>query len=161
MRSAAVSARRRLDGSSPACPSQRPITYWRYRLIPDHILGEILSKRWIDNAIPVFVLIVVVADVRPLLIPDFFSLGSLTTLTRQLGEFGLVVLAMMIVMLAGGIDLSVGSTFALANIVALALLNVCGLPLWLSCHRCRLGVGRRWSGWSTASWSATCGCAPS
>ena len=106
-------------------------TYWRYRLIPDHILGEILAKRWIDNAIPVFVLIVVVAGFGHF-IPDFFSLGSLTTLTRQLGEFGLIVVAMMIVMLAGGIDLSVGSTFALSNITTLALLNVYGLPLWLT-----------------------------
>ena len=29
---------------------------WRYRLIPDHVLGEILSKNWIDNAIPVAIL---------------------------------------------------------------------------------------------------------
>jgi len=106
-------------------------TYWRYRLIPDHVLGEILAKRWIDNAIPVFVLLVVVAGFGHF-IPDFFGLGSLTTLTRQLGEFGLIVVALMIVMLAGGIDLSVGSNFALANITTLALLNVYGLPLWLT-----------------------------
>jgi ribose transport system permease protein len=105
-------------------------TYWRYRLIPDHILGEILAKRWIDNAIPFFMLIVVVAAFG-YLIPDFFSLGSLSALTRQLGEFGLVVIAMVIVMLAGGIDLSVGSNFALANITTLALLNVYELPLAL------------------------------
>ncbi len=104
------------------------VTYWRYRLIPDHVVGEILAKRWIDNAIPFFVLVVVVAGFSYLM-PGFFSLGGLTTLTRQLGEFGLVVIAMTIVMLAGGIDLSVGSTFALANITALALLNVYELPL--------------------------------
>src|SRR5262249_49346066 len=102
-------------------------TYWRYRLIPDHVLGELLAKRWIDNAIPFFVLVVVVSAFGQV-IPDFFSLGSLSALTRQLGEFGLVVIAMVIVMLAGGIDLSVGSNFALANITALALLNVYDLP---------------------------------
>lgn len=103
------------------------ITYWRYRLIPDHLLGEILAKRWMDNAISVIVL-VVVALTFGLLIPEFFGLSVLTNLTRQLGEIGLVVLAMMIVMVAGGIDLSVGSTFALANIVALTLLNVAEWP---------------------------------
>jgi ribose transport system permease protein len=106
-------------------------TYWRYRLIPDHVVGEILAKRWIDNAIPFFVLVVVVAGFGWFM-PGFFSLGSVATLTRQLGEFGLIVIAMMIVMLAGGIDLSVGSTFALSNITALALLNVYGLPVWLA-----------------------------
>ena len=30
---------------------------WRYRLIPDHVVGEILSKDWIDNAIPVLMLV--------------------------------------------------------------------------------------------------------
>ena len=34
---------------------------WRYRLIPDHIVGELLSKDWIDNAIPVLMLVIVVA----------------------------------------------------------------------------------------------------
>ena len=65
-------------------------------------------------------------------IPDFYSPGSMATQTRQLGEIGLVVIAMMIVMLAGGIDLSVGSNFALSNITTLALLNIYGLPLWLA-----------------------------
>ncbi|MBL4892179.1 MAG: ABC transporter permease, partial [Rhizobiaceae bacterium] len=45
---------------------------------------------------------------------------------RQWAEFSLPVLALTIVIVAGGIDLSVGSTFALGNIVALALLNVAG-----------------------------------
>lgn len=107
------------------------ITYWRYRLVPDHIVGEILAKRWIDNAIPFTILIVVLAGFGAA-VPDFLSLGSLTALTRQLGEFGIVVIAMTIVMLAGGIDLSVGSVFALANITALAMLNIFGLPVGLA-----------------------------
>ena len=102
-------------------------SYWRYRLIPDHILGELLAKRWIDNAIPLLIMVFVLA-VFGLLIPDFFGTANVTNLARQWGEFGLLVLALMIVMVAGGIDLSVGSTFALGNIVALALLNVAGLP---------------------------------
>ena len=99
------------------------IVRWRYRLVPDHLLGEILTKRWIDNAIPLLILLAVVA-VFGSLIPDFFGAANISSLMRQWGEFGLIVLALMIVMVAGGIDLSVGSTFALGNIVALALLNV-------------------------------------
>ena len=103
------------------------IARWRYRCVPDHLLGEILTKRWIDNAIPLLILLAVVA-VFGSLIPDFFGAASVTDLTRQWGEFSLIVLALMIVMVAGGIDLSVGSTFALGNIVALALLNVAEWP---------------------------------
>ncbi len=101
---------------------------WRYRLVPDHLLGEILTKRWIDTAIPLLILIAVVA-VFGSLIPGFFGASAVSDLMRQWGEFSLIVLALMIVMVAGGIDLSVGSTFALGNIVALALLSVAEWPV--------------------------------
>lgn len=101
---------------------------WRYRLVPDHLLGEILTKRWVDNAIPLLILLAVIA-VFGSLIPDFFGAANVSSLMRQWGEFALIVLALMVVMVAGGIDLSVGSTFALGNIVALALLNVAEWPV--------------------------------
>jgi len=104
------------------------IVRWRYRLVPDHLLGEILTKRWVDNTIPLLILLAVVAAFG-WLIPDFFSSATLSSLMRQWGEFTLIVLALMIVMVAGGIDLSVGSTFALGNVVALALLTVAGWPV--------------------------------
>jgi ribose transport system permease protein len=100
----------------------------RYRLIPDHVVGELLSKRWSDNAIP-FVLVIAVILVMGLSIPGYFSATNLSDAVRQLGEFGLLTIAMMIVMVAGGIDLSVSSNYALANIVSLALLNVAGWPV--------------------------------
>src|SRR5687767_10846417 len=104
------------------------ITRWRYRAIPDHLLGEILTKGWIDNAIPLAFLVAVVVAFGSV-IPDFYSAANVVILLRQWGEFSLLVLALTIVMVAGGIDLSVGSTFALGNIVALALLNVAGWPM--------------------------------
>lgn len=104
------------------------IVRWRYRTVPDHVLGELLAKRWIDNAIPLLILLAVIATFGSV-IPEFFSAASLGNFTRQWGEFSLLVLALMIVMVAGGIDLSVGSTFALGNIVALTLLSVVELPL--------------------------------
>ncbi|TNE42367.1 MAG: ABC transporter permease, partial [Alphaproteobacteria bacterium] len=107
------------------------LTKLRYRLLPDHLIGEILTKKWIDNAIPFLVLIAVVA-VFGSLIPNFFSSGNLEILSRQYGEFALVCLAMMIVIIVGGIDLSVGSNFALANFLTLALLNLAHWPMWIA-----------------------------
>jgi ribose transport system permease protein len=101
----------------------------RYRLIPDHVVGEILSKKWIDNAIPFLVLVVVVSVIGAL-IPGFFSASNLSITARQLGEFALVCIAMMVVIVGGGIDLSVGSIFALGNFLTLALLNLALWPLW-------------------------------
>ncbi len=93
-------------------------------------MGEILAKRWVDNLAPLLFLLVTVA-IFGSLIPDFFAASSLANAARQLGEFGFVVLAMMIVMVGGGIDLSVGSNFALGNFVALAAMNIGNAPVWL------------------------------
>jgi len=101
---------------------------WRYRLIPDHVLGEILSKNWIDNAIPFLILLLALAFFTAI-IPDFFSVYGMTDNARQLGELMLVVLGMTLVMLAGGIDLSVGSIFALTTFISLALFNALGWPV--------------------------------
>ena len=102
---------------------------WRSRFVPDHIIGEILAKRWIDNLIP-FTFLLITIGIFGAAIPDFYSVNYLIDATRQLGEFLLIVIGLLIVMLGGGIDLSVGSTFALANIVALITMNVFGWPVW-------------------------------
>ncbi len=100
---------------------------WRYNLIPDHLVGEILTKRWTDNAIPFLALVITVA-VFGSLIPGFFQPYSLQELTRQLGEFAIVVIGLTVVMLAGGIDLSVGSIFALAAFAAVSTFFIFDLP---------------------------------
>jgi ribose transport system permease protein len=100
----------------------------RYRYVPDHIVGEVLGRRWMDNVIPV-TLLVALSIYLVATIPNFLAFGNLSDISRQIGEFGLIVIGMTIVMLAGGIDLSVGSNFALANLTALALINVAKWPV--------------------------------
>jgi ribose transport system permease protein len=100
----------------------------RYRYVPDHIVGEVLGRRWMDNVIPV-ALLVALAIYLSAAIPNFVSVGNISDISRQIGEFGLIAIGMTIVMLAGGIDLSVGSNFALANLTALALINVAKWPI--------------------------------
>ncbi|MGZ5234710.1 MAG: ABC transporter permease [Caldimonas sp.] len=99
------------------------LTRWRYRYWPDHALGEILAKRWMETAIPVIVL-VLVAFALAQAIPNFLSPASLADTGRQAGEIGFIVLGMALVMIVGGIDLSVGSMFALTNFCALYLMHV-------------------------------------
>lgn len=106
------------------------LTAWRYRWIPTQWIGEVLTKRWVDNLVPVVGLLLTVI-IFGTLIPEFFSASYLTSSTRQLGEFALIATALLIVVMAGGIDLSVGSVFALANIAALAFFNLFEWPIWL------------------------------
>ncbi|MBE7939706.1 MULTISPECIES: SMP-30/gluconolactonase/LRE family protein [Ramlibacter] len=99
------------------------LTRWRYRLWPDHWVGEILSKRWTETAVPVLLLLLVVfASGR--VVPNFYSEVVLSDTLRQAGEVGFVVLGLGLVMIVGGIDLSVGSMFALTNFCALMLMHV-------------------------------------
>ena len=104
---------------------------WRYNLIPDHLVGEILTKRWTDNAIPFLALVITVAAFGSA-IPGFFKLYSLQESTRQLGEFSIVVTGLTVVMLGGGIDLSVGSIFALATFAAVSTFFIFDAPVWVA-----------------------------
>ncbi len=110
-----------------------------FRFFPGKLLGEILTKRWSDNAVPVLATVVVVGFFL-LRDPNFFTLASATETSRQLSEFALVVMAMGIVLLAGGLDLSVGSIFALTNITALLCMNLLGWSVGASILA-TLGVG--------------------
>lgn len=103
----------------------------RYKYVPDHVLGELLSKNWVDNAIPVLILILT-GIVLGSLINGLISVSGLIGMSSQYGEVLLVTLGMTLVLLAGGIDLSVGSVFALANFVTLALFNMLGLPIGIA-----------------------------
>jgi ribose transport system permease protein len=114
-------------------------TRLRYNLIPDHLIGEILTKRWTDNAIPFLALVITVVGFGTA-INGFFKPQSLTDSTRQLGEFSIVVTGLTIVMLGGGIDLSVGSIFALACFASVGGFFILGLPVW-ACLCAALAVG--------------------
>jgi ribose transport system permease protein len=103
----------------------------RYNVVPDHLIGEILTKRWTDNAIPFLALVVTVVGFGTA-ISGFFKPQSLTDSTRQLGEFSIVVTGLAIVMLGGGIDLSVGSIFALSCFSAVGAFFILEQPVWVS-----------------------------
>ncbi len=100
----------------------------RYRYWPDHLLGEILSKRWTETAIPV-ILLLIVGFALSRSLEHFLSPASLADTARQAGEIGFIGLGMGLVVIVGGIDLSVGSMFALTDFCALYLLDVQGWPV--------------------------------
>ncbi len=93
-----------------------------YRWWPGHVLGELLSKRWMETAIPMLVLLIV-AWALGQAIPGFLDPSQLSATGRQAGELGFLVLGMALVMIGGGVDLSIGSIFALTNFTALLLMH--------------------------------------
>ena len=107
------------------------LTRLRYRYWPDHWVGEILSKRWTETAVPVLLLVAVMVS-SGRLVPNFYTATVLADTLRQAGEIGFIVLGMALVMIVGGIDLSVGSMFALSNFCALILMHVLQWPVPLA-----------------------------
>ena len=133
------------------------LTRLRYRYWPDHLLGEILSKRWTETAIPVIVLFIV-GFALSRMIDNFLSPSSLADTARQAGEIGFIVLGMALVVIVGGIDLSVGSMFALTDFCALFSLDILGWPV-IAVIAATVACGALLGAVNGFS-SAICGCAP-
>lgn len=107
------------------------LTRIRYKYVPDHLLGEILSKKWIESAVPAITMVLVLFWLIQTL-PNYLSPINVTDNFRLYAEFGFTVLAMGLVMIGGGVDLSIGSIFALCNIALLAMLNMFEVPVGLA-----------------------------
>ncbi|RFU65182.1 ABC transporter permease [Peribacillus glennii] len=69
--------------------------------------------------------------VMSVLAPGFLSSQNITNMMFQIPEFGLIALGMMVVIVTGGINLSITYTAALAG-VAIALMQSNGYPMLLS-----------------------------
>lgn len=105
----------------------------RYRvprlvLSPRRIVADVLSKGWIESLIPFVALVCVVAGVL-VSMDGYFSGSNLRNLAQYAADGGLIVLALLIVVAVGGIDLSVGSNFAMSAFVALFCFHILQLPV--------------------------------
>jgi simple sugar transport system ATP-binding protein/ribose transport system ATP-binding protein len=83
-----------------------------------------LPEVWLGMLLPVMLF-----GIFSLTVPNYLSVANLQQLATDFAEPALVALAMFLVVLNGGIDLSVGATFALANLAALLLFRVHGVPV--------------------------------
>jgi ribose transport system permease protein len=103
------------------------LRFW-HRNSPQLFLGELLEKRWMEPIIP-FMLTIAVFLVFAVTIHNYTSLVNLRQLMVNFAEQGMVAIAMAFSVLSGGIDLSVGSVFAMSNFLALYFYLILGLPL--------------------------------
>lgn len=73
--------------------------------------------------------LVIVIAIFSLLSPNFLEVGNLILMTKHVALNALLALGMLLVVLNGGIDLSVGSTVGLSGVMAGYLLKGWGIPL--------------------------------
>src|SRR5438477_828509 len=103
----------------------------RYAWSPRLLFAELLLKQWFEPIIP-FTVMIGLAIYFSLAIPDYGTAQNALSLARLFAEFGFVALGMTLSLISGGIDLSVGAIFAVANFTALFCMFVLGLPAWLA-----------------------------
>ena len=102
----------------------------RYRWSPQQFVADLLAKRWMDAFIP-FAMMVTLIIVFGQLIDNYYNPYNIAEMVREFAEFGFVAMAMAFVVISGGIDLSVGSMFAIANFMTVMLFQMFGWPVWL------------------------------
>jgi ribose transport system permease protein len=100
----------------------------RLVLSPRRILSDVLSKGWVESVIPFLAFLATVISIA-LATDGYFAPSNLRNLAAYAGDGGLVILAMLIVVAVGGLDLSVGSNFAMSAFVALFAFHILGLPV--------------------------------
>lgn len=100
----------------------------RYKWSPRQTFADLFAKTWMEPAIPFSVLVALIVYFAAT-VPYYATLGNAQSLGRSFAEFGFVAIAMGLSLISGGIDLSVGSIFALTDFVALVAFNLWGLPV--------------------------------
>lgn len=106
----------------------KTLSKWRYQHFPDQVVGELLQKQWMENAVTALVLVATVVLLNHF-IANFLSLSNVGDTLREASELGFAVLGMSVVLIVGGIDLSVGSMFAITNLIVLYCVQVLGVPV--------------------------------
>src|SRR5438094_10342429 len=80
------------------------------------------TTRFMKKELGIFILLVVLCIIVSAINPNFLLAINLQNLARQIGAFGIFSIGMGLVIITGGIELSVGSMFALLGIFFLELL---------------------------------------
>ena len=106
----------------------KTLSKWWYQHFPDQIVGELLQKQWMENAVTTLVLVLTIVLFNQF-INNFSSFSNISDTLREASELGFVVLGMSVVLIVGGIDLSVGSMFAITNLIMLYCVQVLALPV--------------------------------
>jgi ribose transport system permease protein len=95
------------------------------------------TVEWLKGQYPLFILIGLLI-IASLASDAFLTTGNLTNLVLQLSVIGIVVLAELMVVIAGGIDISVGSVLGLAAVLSAGAFG--GSSVWVAVL-VALGVG--------------------
>lgn len=80
----------------------------------------------------IFVLLVLLCIITSIINPNFLAVINLQNLARQIGAFGIFSIGLGLVIITGGIELSVGSMMGLLGVLLSMMLTQWGFPIGLA-----------------------------
>lgn len=95
--------------------------------IPPSPRGRTSARAWLERLLP-FASVVALSLALSILSPYFLTVSNLSSVARQIAVINIIALGMTLIIISGGIDLSVGSVMAFGGICGTLLLEK-GVPL--------------------------------
>lgn len=79
----------------------------------DNILSKAIKDQRFLLALVIFGIIIIIASINP----KFIAITNLITVFQQISVLGILTMAMSILLISGGIDLSIGNIMVLSGII--------------------------------------------
>lgn len=95
-----------------------------------------LRIKW--NTLIILLILLLEIIILSILTPTFFTFSILLSIANQISVTGIVAVGMIFVLIAGSIDLSVGSQMALSGIISAWLMVNLGVNSWIAVLLCIL-----------------------
>ena len=114
-------------GGAPARPHRRPTSVGADPMSEISHAAKTLTRSFSDGGVDIakvllegraFFALIIIVIVFSILSPNYFSISNFLTMANHVAIYGLLSIGMLLVILNGGIDLSVGSALALAGVIA-------------------------------------------
>ena len=99
-----------------------------------------LRRTGLTDIVGMLAVLAIVVGIFGLFSKHFLTLRTLQSVLNQVPDLMVIATGMTLVLIAGGIDLSVGSVLALSGVILGVALTDWGWPLWLAAALC-VGVG--------------------
>ena len=87
------------------------------------LLKKYVLKDFLRRGAGAYLALIVLFAVCSFTSAEFFSLGNLSNILKQVSYSGIIALGMTFIIASGGIDLSAGSLFALCGVTAVTCMN--------------------------------------
>jgi ribose transport system permease protein len=98
------------------------------RFAPYRAVSDLVRKPWMEGALPLLLALLLSALV---VATTPVGIAQTSSILHQVAQLGFLVIGLTIVMIAGGIDLSIGSIFGVVAIGSLVLDRAFGVPIAL------------------------------